>query len=248
MKNKWRHITDNFLKFLNRGKSGDPAPKTKKYIYADALQFLLNTVEKRKTSGNIDDNFEKDNNEEKEENENDDDKEQREQIESRSKTRSLKSSQSTSHQRNMTPFQRELLKNLNDDTSNQEDADKSFLLSLLLDYKKLNDDEKVDFRLSTLQFFKNRQQNKNVHHLPMNSYTGAYFQPGMAVNHAQTAGSYPVNPSFHFQPPSSSSSSPSMMQRPSPAQTPSPSQIQSSSSPIDASQFCLQTYDNEYSH
>lgn len=36
-----------------------------------------------------------------------------------------------------------------------EDADKAFLLSLLPDYKKLNDDEKIDFRLHTLQFFRN---------------------------------------------------------------------------------------------
>lgn len=36
-----------------------------------------------------------------------------------------------------------------------EDADKAFLLSLLPDYKKLNDDEKIDFRLHTLHFFRN---------------------------------------------------------------------------------------------
>ncbi|XP_050296320.1 uncharacterized protein LOC126736135 [Anthonomus grandis grandis] len=54
MKNKWRHVRDNFLKSLNRGKSGDPAMKMRKYIYADSLQFLLTTVDKRKTSGNID--------------------------------------------------------------------------------------------------------------------------------------------------------------------------------------------------
>lgn len=247
MKNKWRNIKDNFFKFLNRGKSGDPALKTKKYVYADALQFLLTTVEKRKTSGNIDGNFEEDSNGAKEEDENVDDKEQREQSELKSKTRLLKPSQSTSYQRNITPFQRELLKKLNNDTNNQEDADKSFLLSLLPDYKKLNDDKKMDFRLLTLQFFKNRQQNKNVHHPPMNLFSEAYFRPQMAINYAQTDRSYPVNPSLHFQPPPSPTPSPSMMQRPFPAQTPSPSSTQSPP-PIDASQFCLQMYDNEYPH
>lgn len=35
----------------------------------------------------------------------------------------------------------------------EEDADKYFLLSLLPDFKKLNDEEKLDFRLHCLQFF-----------------------------------------------------------------------------------------------
>ncbi|XP_055840831.1 uncharacterized protein LOC129908399 isoform X1 [Episyrphus balteatus] len=41
------------------------------------------------------------------------------------------------------------------------DADKAFLLSILPDFKNLDDDEKLEFRLHTLQFFKNiRNGNK----------------------------------------------------------------------------------------
>jgi len=56
----------------------------------------------------------------------------------------------------MTPFQKELLSNLatseKDETS---DPDKAFLYSLLPDYKRLNYDQKTDFRLMTLQYFRN---------------------------------------------------------------------------------------------
>ncbi|KMQ89461.1 hypothetical protein RF55_10910 [Lasius niger] len=68
MKGKWRHIRDNFLKFLNQGKSGDPASKKKKYIYADALSSLMNSLEKRKTCGNITESADEDDGNEKEKN------------------------------------------------------------------------------------------------------------------------------------------------------------------------------------
>lgn len=40
------------------------------------------------------------------------------------------------------------------------DADKSFLLSLLSDLRKLNGDEKLDFRIHCLQFFRELRKNK----------------------------------------------------------------------------------------
>lgn len=43
-----------------------------------------------------------------------------------------------------------------------EDADKAFLLSLLPDYKKLSGDEKIDFRLHTLQFFRNLRKKQET--------------------------------------------------------------------------------------
>jgi len=48
MKNTWRHIRDNYSKFINQGKSGDEGTSKKKYVYADALSFLQQTVKKRK--------------------------------------------------------------------------------------------------------------------------------------------------------------------------------------------------------
>lgn len=59
----------------------------------------------------------------------------------------------------MTPFQRALLNSLSSSAPEEDnvssDPDKAFLFSLLPDYKKLNCDQKMDFRLLTLQFFKN---------------------------------------------------------------------------------------------
>lgn len=55
-----------------------------------------------------------------------------------------------------TPFQNKLLSYL--EQTHDNDPDKHFLLSLLPDYKKLNDTQKLEFRLITLQFFKNVQQ------------------------------------------------------------------------------------------
>jgi hypothetical protein len=139
MKNKWRHIRDNFHKYVNQGKSGDAAPKKKKkYVYADALMFLLNTMEKRKTSGNIAEC-------EREEIGEDDDEEglaaNVSSIEPGASSQPLKVPQTGNRQRrmsNLTPFQNELLKKLEDRSKQEEeDGDKSFLMSLLSDYKKL---------------------------------------------------------------------------------------------------------------
>jgi len=48
MKNSWRHIRDNYMRYLNQGKSGDSAKPKKKYIYADSLSFLQHSLEKRR--------------------------------------------------------------------------------------------------------------------------------------------------------------------------------------------------------
>lgn len=60
-----------------------------------------------------------------------------------------------SHTKNtgLSLFQMELLNRL-DNARKENDADKLFLLSLLPDYKSLNDEQKVDFRIYILQFFK----------------------------------------------------------------------------------------------
>jgi hypothetical protein len=143
MKNKWRHIRDNFHKYVNQGKSSDAAPKKKKkYVYADALMFLLNRMEKRKTSGNIAE-YEKE--EEREEIGEDDDEEglaaNVSSIEPGASSQPPKVPQTGNRQRrmsNLTPFQNELLKKLEDRSKQEEeDADKSVLMSLLPDYKNL---------------------------------------------------------------------------------------------------------------
>jgi len=65
------------------------------------------------------------------------------------------------------PFQNKLLSYL--EQTQNDDPDKHFLLSLLPDYKKLNDTQKLEFRINTLQFFKNVQLSTNN--------SAAYSQP-----------------------------------------------------------------------
>lgn len=60
----------------------------------------------------------------------------------------------------MTAFQAKLLEQLDSQKLVEEDADRAFLLSLLPDYKNLSPDQKIDFRILTLNFFKEqRHQN-----------------------------------------------------------------------------------------
>ncbi len=96
----------------------------------------------------------------------------------RKKTTPKKSPAKNFRKKGITPFQSALLQKL--DTSDGkdnsaarklEDPDRMFLLSLLGDYKKLNDDEKLDFKLEVLQFFKrHRHPPSNFHNLLQVNY------------------------------------------------------------------------------
>lgn len=56
---------------------------------------------------------------------------------------------------NVTQFQQELLSALNNpEEENNSDPDRAFLVSLLPDYKRLTYEQKTDFRIMTLQYFK----------------------------------------------------------------------------------------------
>lgn len=59
----------------------------------------------------------------------------------------------------LTTFQYKLLEKLEKPDS-VEDPDKAFLLSLVPDMKKLNDDDKLDFPFHVLQFFRDKQQTR----------------------------------------------------------------------------------------
>uniref|UniRef100_A0A2S2NPG6 BESS domain-containing protein n=1 Tax=Schizaphis graminum TaxID=13262 RepID=A0A2S2NPG6_SCHGA len=59
----------------------------------------------------------------------------------------------------ISPFQSKLLTFIEQTGCN--DSDKQFLLSLLPDYKNLNDSQKLDFRIYALNFFKNIHQSNN---------------------------------------------------------------------------------------
>lgn len=73
----------------------------------------------------------------------------------------------------MTPFQTQLLSSLEAAKNVEDDADRAFLLSLLPDYRQLNEDEKLDFRLQTLQFFRdvrNKRKQPYMHQRPTTSH------------------------------------------------------------------------------
>lgn len=92
----------------------------------------------------------------------------------------------------MTQFQKELLSNL---TTSEEDItsdpDRAFLFSLLPDYKRLTYEQKTDFRIMTLQYFRKvslesnhlqstplsynlNQNTTQIHHFPT-PYSNLYF-------------------------------------------------------------------------
>lgn len=73
-----------------------------------------------------------------------------------------------------TPFQNKLLSYI--ELTQNNDPDKHFLLSLLPDYKKLNDSQKLEFHLNSLQFFKNVQLST--------SCSSVYSQPYSNQNNA----------------------------------------------------------------
>ena len=77
-----------------------------------------------------------------------------------------------------------------DNSSKQKkDPDKAFLISLLPDYNKLNEDEKIDFRLLTLQFFQSIRRKKSQNLQPNQLPQVPYLSSQQSV----------MNPSFHFQ-------------------------------------------------
>lgn len=189
MKNKWRHIRDNFMKCQNQGKSGDPAPsKKKKYIYADALAFMLTTVEKRRTTGNI---AEYEGEDRRGKDAEDDASEVgpcgQEADSCPQALQSYRNAESPINSRrktSLTTFQSVLLEKL--DRSGDDDPDKMFLVSLLPEYKKLNDDEKLDFRFHCLQFFRNircKNSNQTQQHAPANQFYPLYQPPPTSIHY-----------------------------------------------------------------
>lgn len=203
LKNKWRHVRDGFSRSLNKGKNGDAAASMKKkYTYADSLVFLLNTLEKRTTTGNMEDSDEnQDDTSEMEErcvNDNGDGNSanisdnhpssiiRKANLPNRQKRKRQNSS-------NLTEFQSQLLKKLHESDTKEEDVDKPFLLSLLGDYKKLSDGEKLDFKFMTLQFFRDIQRQKDLKNhqekpstsIP-NNFHHSYPGPSMFVQTPRT--------------------------------------------------------------
>jgi len=86
-----------------------------------------------------------------------------------------KKSKKNQKEPNTTPFQNKLLSYL--ERTQNNDPDELFLLSLLPDYKKLSDSQKLEFRINSLQFFKNVQLSTNsssVYSQPYSNQNNVY--------------------------------------------------------------------------
>ncbi|KAG8240493.1 hypothetical protein J6590_107431 [Homalodisca vitripennis] len=160
MKNKWRHIRDHFFRVVNKGKSGDAAPKKKKkYIYADSLSFLMSYETKRPTSGNIA-ATEDENVDEPQESEASEEADETRPVEERPATEKNTATDKNIREpavkkKKLSAFQSELLKKLDTSSATEEDVDRLYLLSMLSDFKGLTYMQKLDFKIMNLQFFRN---------------------------------------------------------------------------------------------
>ncbi|KAF5287133.1 hypothetical protein FQR65_LT12319 [Abscondita terminalis] len=74
----------------------------------------------------------------------------------------------------LSAFQNQLLKKLDAGQTSEDDPDRMFLLSMLPEYKELDKEEKLDFKLTMLQFFRGVRQ-KHVLHSQMPSRTQYNF-------------------------------------------------------------------------
>lgn len=184
MKKKWRHVRDNFMRQVNQTRSGTATAKRKKYVYADALAFLLDFDEVQPKFCDI--SVETSLHDEMDEveatgvhyfevlDENDlEDEPTRSSFEktrptrsSQKKTQEPKDQPKTSQEKIPEPksettkvssFQNRPLEKLDDSS---EDCDRLYLLSLLSDFKQLDPDEKLEFKLMNLQYFRSVHQRK----------------------------------------------------------------------------------------
>ncbi|XP_044761075.1 uncharacterized protein LOC123318262 [Coccinella septempunctata] len=147
MKNKWRHMRDSFNKYINQGKGRFSGVKKRRYIYADNLSFLLqrgSRIARESQEEEVKPSFT---------NQDITDQEISERTQPKPQTVGKKIPVRLQERTNNIP-KYHLIKNPASQTSPEDDPDRCYLLSLLPEFRKLNDDQKLDFRFHTLQFFR----------------------------------------------------------------------------------------------
>lgn len=152
-KTKWRHIKDNFMKMIRHNKNVENGNLTKKkqkikkpYIYSEKLQFLMTNEIKAKPRKNL-----RVKNTEMEEN-NDSVLRPHKMLKTSKVTQCSSQSYDFPLEVTVSPTA----------PSATEDYDRLFLLSMLSDYKSLDEDEKLEFKFMTLEFFRNSRQTKRL--------------------------------------------------------------------------------------
>lgn len=147
MKNKWRHVRDSFNKYNNQVKSRYSEVKKRRYIYADNLMFLVHEGHKRTKNPVVQETNSKDSPDDQMETK------QEESERTRPKPQWTKKTTGRIPDKIQTNKQ-SILKHTCVNSRSEEDPDRCYLLSLLPEFKKLTDDQKLDFRFHTLQFFR----------------------------------------------------------------------------------------------
>lgn len=149
---KWRNIKDAFARTIKQ-KSGQAAKK--KYLYHDKLKYLLKNVQKYDNESTIaeikfDDVL--DNNEDIDELELEDEKRT---VENEKHIKKLKntSTQLKRNKKRQLHVDSEILRVLKE--KSQDDEDEAFFKSILPHVKKMNEDDKIDFRIEVLNLVRN---------------------------------------------------------------------------------------------
>lgn len=197
---RWKSLKEGFRKEmqLQKGKSGDGASKRRKYLYFDQLLFLTSTLQKRETTGNysapITDEEEPDN-EEYEGNPTNLCEPTRPPKEKKSKTNVKQN------------YEQQLVEVLKSKANEQIDDDKLFFASLVPEFKKLKDDQKIDVKIELLQVIKRAQKShqrssENGSSVPLNNvfqqYNAVPYMPHTVGPHS-AQGSLPVPGPSCFQ-------------------------------------------------
>lgn len=171
---KWSNIRDTFIKSL-KTKSGQAAKK--KYVYSDNLQFLLKTVTPDETDSSIPTQPDSE------------DRPESQQSSTSHLDQSFPStSKSTQESKKRTGTKRlntvdaEILKAIQATPAESDlvDDDRAFMMSLLPTVKKLNDDDKFEFRIEVMQLlrsFKNRRLSTSLSNSHITSPRESPFSP-----------------------------------------------------------------------
>ncbi|XP_050296808.1 uncharacterized protein LOC126736471 [Anthonomus grandis grandis] len=173
VKLKWKNVRDHFRKTLQGPKSGAAAKKTK-YMYADALEFLLSASKKRSTSGNI--SFDEEEHESQLEGHSETDSSSSQALPIPRPTPPLSPSTSTSttvyststlpKKPKMSQFQSQLLKTLEKPMPQPEiepdNSNKLFMMSIVPFMDKLSEGDNLEFRHYVNDFFIQLRRRKRV--------------------------------------------------------------------------------------
>lgn len=148
IKEKWNNTRDAFVRSL-RKKSGQAA--TKKYLYADFLQFLLKITEKDETESSICGEGKNESTETQEEEETETVVQQMDEA-----STSSRDAGTLQHRRRKTTkvsdeIDRKILKSLE---KIEPDEDEAFFISVLPSVRQFSADDKLDFRMIVLKAIK----------------------------------------------------------------------------------------------